>query len=31
MGSLDRNNISNEGARDLGEALRVNTTLTLLR
>ncbi len=30
MGSLDDNNISDEGARDLGEALRVNTTLTTL-
>jgi hypothetical protein len=30
MGSLDGNNISDEGARDLGEALQVNTTLTTL-
>jgi hypothetical protein len=31
MGSLHCNNISDEGAQDLGAALRVNTTLTTLR
>jgi hypothetical protein len=30
MGSLARSNIGDAGARDLGEALRVNTTLTEL-
>jgi hypothetical protein len=30
MGSLIRNNIGDAGARDLGAALRVNTTLTML-
>jgi hypothetical protein len=30
MGSLLRNNIGDEGARDLGAALQVNTTLTKL-
>jgi hypothetical protein len=30
MGSLDRNNIGDAGARDLGAALQVNTTLTTL-
>jgi hypothetical protein len=30
MGSLGRNYIGYEGARDLGAALRVNTTLTML-
>jgi hypothetical protein len=30
-GSLDRNNIGDEGARDLGAALQVNTTLTKLK
>jgi hypothetical protein len=30
MGSLDINNIGDTGARDLGAALRVNTTLTTL-
>jgi hypothetical protein len=30
MGSLGDNNIGDEGARDLGAALRVNTTLTEL-
>jgi phage replication-related protein YjqB (UPF0714/DUF867 family) len=30
MGSLHFNNIGNEGARDLGAALQVNTTLTTL-
>jgi hypothetical protein len=30
MGSLKSNNIGDEGARDLGAALRVNTTLTKL-
>jgi hypothetical protein len=28
MGSLGGNNIGNAGARDLGAALQVNTTLT---
>ncbi len=31
MGSLSRNNIGASGARDLGAALQVNTTLTKLR
>jgi hypothetical protein len=31
MGSLNSSNIGNEGARDLGAALRVNTMLTTLR
>jgi hypothetical protein len=31
MGSLFLNSIGDAGARDLGEALRVNTTLTTLR
>ncbi len=30
MGSLEGNNIGNAGARDLGAALQVNTTLTEL-
>jgi hypothetical protein len=30
MGSLGNNNIGDEGARDLGAALQVNTTLTKL-
>jgi hypothetical protein len=30
MGSLCDNNIGNEGVRDLGAALQVNTTLTTL-
>jgi hypothetical protein len=30
MGSLHFNNIGDAGARDLGAALRVNTTLTTL-
>ncbi len=30
MGSLARNNIGEAGARDLGAALQVNTTLTTL-
>jgi hypothetical protein len=30
MGSLDRNYIGDEGARDLGAALQVNTTLMTL-
>jgi hypothetical protein len=30
MGSLARNNIGAAGARDLGAALQVNTTLTTL-
>jgi hypothetical protein len=30
MGSLANNNIGDAGARDLGAALRVNTTLTTL-
>jgi hypothetical protein len=30
MDSLWRNNIGDEGARDLGAALRVNTTLSTL-
>ncbi len=30
MGSLHSNNIGATGARDLGAALRVNTTLTML-
>jgi hypothetical protein len=30
MASLHRNNIGDAGARDLGAALRVNTTLTNL-
>jgi hypothetical protein len=30
MGSLHCNNISDEGARDLGAALQVNMTLTEL-
>jgi hypothetical protein len=30
MGSLSHNNIGTAGARDLGAALRVNTTLTTL-
>ena len=30
MGSLRDNNIGDEGARDLGAALQVNTTLTTL-
>jgi hypothetical protein len=30
MGSLERNNIGEAGARGLGAALRVNTTLTML-
>jgi hypothetical protein len=30
MGSLGVNKIGNEGARDLGAALQVNTTLTEL-
>jgi hypothetical protein len=28
MGSLDRNIIGDAGARDLGAALQINTTLT---
>jgi hypothetical protein len=31
MGSLDHNSIGDEGARDLGAALRVNAALTTLR
>jgi hypothetical protein len=31
MGSLNDNNIGDAGVRDLGAALRVNTTLTKLR
>jgi hypothetical protein len=31
MGSLGSNNIGDACARDLGAALRVNTTLTTLR
>jgi hypothetical protein len=31
MGSLSYNNIGDEGARDVGAALQVNTTLTTLR
>jgi hypothetical protein len=31
MGSLSNNNIGDAGARDLGAALQVNTTLTTLR
>jgi hypothetical protein len=30
MGSLVRNNLGPQGARDLGAALQVNTTLTTL-
>jgi hypothetical protein len=30
MGRLGENNIGDEGARDLGAALQVNTTLTKL-
>jgi hypothetical protein len=30
MGSLERNNIGDAGARDLGAALQVNTTMTTL-
>jgi hypothetical protein len=30
MGSLSGNNIGDAGARDLGAALQVNTTLTTL-
>jgi hypothetical protein len=30
MGSLESNQIGDAGARDLGAALRVNTTLTTL-
>ena len=30
MGSLSYTNIGDEGARDLGAALQVNTTLTML-
>jgi hypothetical protein len=30
LGSLSFNNIGDAGARDLGVALRVNTTLTML-
>ncbi len=30
MGSLNSNNIGDDGARDLGAALQVNTTLTTL-
>jgi hypothetical protein len=30
MGSLGRNNVGAAGARDLGAALRINTTLTKL-
>jgi hypothetical protein len=30
MGSLDFNNIGDAGARDLGAALQVNTTMTML-
>ena len=30
MGSLESNNIGDAGARDLGAALQVNTTLTTL-
>ncbi len=30
MGSLRYNNIGDDGARDLGAALQVNTTLTTL-
>jgi hypothetical protein len=30
MGSLDGNSIGDAGARDLGGALRVNTTLMIL-
>jgi hypothetical protein len=30
MGSLANNNIGDAGARDLGAALQVNTTLTTL-
>jgi hypothetical protein len=30
MGSLESNNIGDEGARDFGAALQVNTTLTTL-
>jgi hypothetical protein len=31
MGSLSKNNIGAAGARDLGAALQVNTTLTELK
>jgi hypothetical protein len=31
MGSLKSNQIGDEGARDLGAALQVNTTLTTLK
>jgi hypothetical protein len=31
MGSLGDNNIGDAGARDLGAALQVNTTLTTLK
>jgi hypothetical protein len=31
MGSLSNNNIGDEGARNLGAALRVNTTLMTLQ
>jgi hypothetical protein len=31
MGSLERSNIGDVGARDLGMALQVNTTLTTLK
>jgi hypothetical protein len=30
MGSLSGNNIGDEGARDLGAALQINTSLTTL-
>jgi hypothetical protein len=30
MGSLSANRIGDEGARDLGAALKINTTLTTL-
>jgi hypothetical protein len=31
MGSLGGSRIGDEGARDLGAALRINTTLTMLK
>jgi hypothetical protein len=31
MGSLEKNNIGDAGALDLGAALQVNTTLTTLK
>jgi hypothetical protein len=31
MGSLEYNKIGDEGARDLGAALQVNTTMTTLK